>query len=537
MEKRYWLLIALLATFLTLTDAFAATYYVKPDGNDAAAGTSDATAWKTIAKVNSFNFQPGDDVYFKCGGTYLTNSNRLYIDWAGTSSDPATIGAYYMMNGKEVIGVNGKKPVITGTYWMGGPYFGFVEAAENTRYIAIENIRVENGTAYGIYIFRSPNAIIRNCETFYTYSSGIMVVFSENCLIQNNVVDEAVNANRTNESRQYYMSMWGGFPAALSIVRSSHNAIIENNTVRNSWGGECMGAYFNCDNVTFRNNIIYGIPKIGIYLSGNITNSTVESNLIYGTTNTNFMWWVQEGGKWVRFPGYGIAFDDEGAFSFEYRCEGMPPGDKRCRSRNNKAINNFIAYCHVAFQFGSSWEGVPIESYYIYNNTAVACRYGFQTWQGTSFVNFAFKNNLITCDSSTVCYNYSGPSNLTGVSFDYNIWPQTPSSPIAGPNDKVSSLNELSKNSSWTSLVGGDLSLRDFSLRSTSKAINAGITLGNTYARAIDCEASDQPGSNKLVIDDQNAHGNSWEIGACVYKESGKVKLAPPSSLSILTSQ
>ncbi len=100
MRKGQWI-IFLLVVFglLGAGNVSAATYYVKPDGNDNADGRSDATAWKTIAKVNSFSFQPGDDVYFKCGGTW---NERLYIDWGGVDeNNRAIIGAYYLDGGKR----------------------------------------------------------------------------------------------------------------------------------------------------------------------------------------------------------------------------------------------------------------------------------------------------------------------------------------------------------------------------------------------------------------------------------------------------
>ena len=40
-------------------------YYVSSQGDDSKPGNSESTAWRTIAKVNSMNFNPGDVVGFK----------------------------------------------------------------------------------------------------------------------------------------------------------------------------------------------------------------------------------------------------------------------------------------------------------------------------------------------------------------------------------------------------------------------------------------------------------------------------------------
>ena len=70
---------------------YATNYYVKNDGNDAADGLSDATAWKTLAKVNSSKFQPGDNIYFKRGDVW---DSYVWIKTSGTAEAPITIGAY-----------------------------------------------------------------------------------------------------------------------------------------------------------------------------------------------------------------------------------------------------------------------------------------------------------------------------------------------------------------------------------------------------------------------------------------------------------
>ena len=52
--------------FLIISDAWSATYYVDAtNGNDASNGLSEATPWKTVAKVNASSFNPGDQILLK----------------------------------------------------------------------------------------------------------------------------------------------------------------------------------------------------------------------------------------------------------------------------------------------------------------------------------------------------------------------------------------------------------------------------------------------------------------------------------------
>ncbi|MFZ2153653.1 MAG: choice-of-anchor Q domain-containing protein [Candidatus Moraniibacteriota bacterium] len=85
--------------------ASAATYYVDCNAaNDNGAGTSEGTAWKTIAKVNATltGDQSDTNVLFKKDCTWR---EQLTVPGSGTSGHPFTFGSY---------GDTGAKPIISG---------------------------------------------------------------------------------------------------------------------------------------------------------------------------------------------------------------------------------------------------------------------------------------------------------------------------------------------------------------------------------------------------------------------------------------
>lgn len=98
-------LFPLVLTALFSTGALAATYYVSPSGSDSNNGTSQATAWRTIARVqqNSASFQPGDQILFQRGGTF---PGHLTINSNGSVSQPIVIGAYGTGALPEISGAN-----------------------------------------------------------------------------------------------------------------------------------------------------------------------------------------------------------------------------------------------------------------------------------------------------------------------------------------------------------------------------------------------------------------------------------------------
>ena len=73
--------------------ADAADYYVNPGGSDSAGGTSQASAWRTLARVNQASLRPGDRVYLAGGQTF---TGTLAFDAAdtGTGSVPIVVSSY-----------------------------------------------------------------------------------------------------------------------------------------------------------------------------------------------------------------------------------------------------------------------------------------------------------------------------------------------------------------------------------------------------------------------------------------------------------
>ena len=91
------------------------TYYVdSAAGNDASAGTSATTAWRTLRKVNGFAFQPGDTVQFKRGGSW---NGTLTLSRSGTAASPITLTAYGSGNLPVVGGRVTNCVSVAGSHW------------------------------------------------------------------------------------------------------------------------------------------------------------------------------------------------------------------------------------------------------------------------------------------------------------------------------------------------------------------------------------------------------------------------------------
>jgi hypothetical protein len=138
--KRFIFILCLFVTSVS----YAATYYVRNGGNDAAAGTSESTAWATITKVNNAwsdgTIVAGDNILFRKGDIW---HGTITVSRAGSSGNPITIGSYG----------TGEKPIITGftdigswTVHSGSVYRTTVSSPENqTNMVVIDGQPVGMG--------------------------------------------------------------------------------------------------------------------------------------------------------------------------------------------------------------------------------------------------------------------------------------------------------------------------------------------------------------------------------------------------------
>jgi hypothetical protein len=140
------------------------TYYVSATGNDANDGLTTATAWQTIAKVNTLNLQAGDKVLFEGLSTFI---GTILLDQNdnGTSTNPVTISSYG--TGRATIsstttalylsntgGIKISNLIFQGnnTGNSTGLYFEISQTTANIDYLYIDNIDVSryNGTGLSI---------------------------------------------------------------------------------------------------------------------------------------------------------------------------------------------------------------------------------------------------------------------------------------------------------------------------------------------------------------------------------------------------
>lgn len=77
-KKNYLLVLFIL--FIVNGFAQNQTYYISSSGDDSNSGLSVGSAWKTVSKVSSFNFEPGDRILFEGGKRFTGNLEFQFED-------------------------------------------------------------------------------------------------------------------------------------------------------------------------------------------------------------------------------------------------------------------------------------------------------------------------------------------------------------------------------------------------------------------------------------------------------------------------
>ncbi len=150
-------IVALVFMFL-VNVSHATNYYVSTSGSDSNSGTSESQPWKSLTKVNSFTFSPGDQILFKRGEEW---SGTITVKSSGTSGSPIVYGAYG----------SGDKPKIYGSEEITGwtKYSGNIYKASFSK--DIEQLFVDDTR---MMLARTPNSgyhLISSVGSSTTYSS------------------------------------------------------------------------------------------------------------------------------------------------------------------------------------------------------------------------------------------------------------------------------------------------------------------------------------------------------------------------------
>ena len=547
--------------------AGATTYYVDcTAAGDQGDGTSTATAWRTVGRVNGSVFKPGDSILFKRGCVWYES---LYPPSAGTPDGPITFGAYG----------TGANPIISGanrlTTWTreAGRIWYARQPSEIWSQIWVNNRLGDKKTA--------KNQLVNEYDWWWDASTSRLYLYAPSdpdTLYTNPGVEAAQEAMAIYVGRDHiifenltaekaaYANIAGGDPGDHVIVR---NCLIQYGSRGIEVGSSDGPPYAGME---IHDNEVRYCRTTGISVIYKASNCKIYRNRVHDVDYT----FPEDpaGGGWT---GTIKIFDDTGTMDnieiFENDCyeSGPTPNDAsgvgiwsdfvkpatsvqihhnrvyNCRGggifieavKNHHVWANLVHNCGTNTVYDNEWTaaGIRVDTREtqkavdnaIYNNTVYGGRAGilvasYSQGAGMEISRNLFKNNILLGQTEQALIAMLGgdnsppygignlyENNCFGPEFTGFIrWGSSSKSSYAswekaygGPTNSVQADPKL------TNVDGGD-----FTLLASSPCVDAGTDVGLTFSTAL------LPGSlwpTKVLTGDQSKAGPRWEVGAYVF--------------------
>jgi hypothetical protein len=328
------------------------TYYLSPTGSDSAAGTSPASAWRTLARASKAALDPGTRLLLQAGRSFAGNLTLTAAD-AGSARRPVYIGTYgkgvaaitttsgsgitiYDTAGVAIHGLAIRGQAKSRLSGSGINIFSDLNHGRELQHILISDVNI-GGFGYGISMGSKPGA------------TGFSNVWIQNSALHDNVIAGLVsygspfNAVKPSYSNQNiyisHVSAYHNLGSPRLTAYSSGNGIVLG-SVRHatvSWssaydngglGGSIPGPEgiwtYDSTEVVIAHDLAYGnktknrVDGNGFGLDDNASDSVLEYDLSYDNDGAGYLVYSRQAngtGNTVRFDiGSGNARDGNESF-------------------------------------------------------------------------------------------------------------------------------------------------------------------------------------------------------------------------------
>ncbi|WP_171652113.1 Ig-like domain-containing protein [Paenibacillus foliorum] len=410
---------------ITISGQSYHTYYISiTSGNDANDGLSEATAWKSLDKVNASTFSPGDKIGFKAGDIW---NGQLRLNGSGAeglpikvdkygSTDPEVRPIFNGMGTDEADGVNLVMPLGS----VAGQHYAATVEVRNQSFWEISNLEVTNYDATtknmraGIIALNEKGVtvteweqnqlkhiVIRDCyvhdvnsdPSAYKMTGGILILgnYSDVLVEGNKVINVAIEGIR-NAGMAPSGSSNGGAPQVMN------NIVFKNNYIQDVQGDGMVISNIadNGDKDVYNGIVEYN--TILRYANTNVGSLNYAANWVYGSKDTLFQYNETFGGIYGYNDGEAWDVDlysDNIVYQYNYSHENrggiiLFMGTGQSVFRYNLSVNDGNG-AELFFYHPSSYTKAP----WIYNNTIFTGKDIATTVFNNSTPYIKFANNIM----------------------------------------------------------------------------------------------------------------------------------------------
>ncbi|HME59249.1 MAG TPA: choice-of-anchor D domain-containing protein [Terracidiphilus sp.] len=523
-------------------------------GSDANNGTSTATPWLTVNKVNTSTFNPGDSILFERTCTWR---EQLAVPSSGAAGSPITLGAYG----------TGAKPIISGadifSSWIteGSLYYSAAPVQPNQVFMSgvrLTAVAAKASLATGdwwwdsthsrIYVYDNPGGhTIEASQRYVAIAvSGVAYIALSNLQTQEAQTDGVDITEGSSRISVSGVLSQNNFTEGIQVYEAPNSSVVSSTVAYNGAHGILSenSADLLIDRCVAHHNAQLTAEDwtAGIYVYGTLsTGVTIQNSESYsnGTGQPDY----RGGGIWPDTVGSGLIVRNN--FVYSNNLTGIIiDADNESIVDYNVVFNNGL----TAPAGGAAWDTVGIFVFadanasmtrqVIYNNTVYGNAGGGIEVEGPSAGSSTAgcMNNVVT--------NNIAVNTLSGPNFAAYNGCENPGKDGSGNvysyNDFGTQANNFiewgagafySTYATWETAAGNcgapgcshsvqadpqfvNAAAAQFWLQSGSPAIEAGIDLGSPYNIGL-LPASSWP--NSVVTGDQNSYGTGWEVGAYIF--------------------
>ena len=283
-------------------------YYVSTSGSDSNSGTMDSP-WKSIAKLNTLNFDAGDVIHLESGQAF---DGTLQLDSAdsGTLENPVVVtsstlekASIHAGNSSAIMINGGKYITVRHLHLIGsGRKDGNTESGmvvqHNSKSIRIDSLEIEGFQKSGLLIFSSTGVVAEKVHAHNNGAAGISVSGeSKNSYSRNISIRHCLAENNPGDPTNLDNHSGNGI-----IIGLSTNVMIEYcAATNNGWdmpriGNGPVGIWaYEADSIviqhciSYRNKTAKGAEDGGGFdLDGGVTNSVIQYCLSYENEGSGF---------------------------------------------------------------------------------------------------------------------------------------------------------------------------------------------------------------------------------------------------------
>lgn len=405
-------------------------------GSDLHSGVEETKPWKTLEKVSSLLFLPGDTLLFRAGDTF---TGQFRINSSGNEDHPIYVGKYG----------EGDDPVIDGANATGGAYTSAI-LIENQDHITIRNLAITNdrkisrpGTsdeiAYGIEVLNSGDRVMKGFHFSDLTIKEIFAVSTEDVEFNNLQTAGIHIRSMRNEEAGKEKNISGVLVENCYFTHTAKAGIwSRHNNATAGLGNDSINRNMN---LVFRNNYFYETGGSGIILSRSY-NCLLENNVFeYTGADADPRMAKRGSGAWfwncrnvlaqyntslhVRGPadsyGMHIDFANEHIFLQYNYSEDSEGGFVEILGDNKNSVYRFNISVNDGFRdrkgnslwvsdyAGSGVPGIKSDNNYIYNNTV--------------YVDADITPDIMITGRNTFVYNnifYAAGNAVIGETVDLN---------------------------------------------------------------------------------------------------------------------